>query len=551
MKVRRALVSVHDKTGVAEFARGLAALGIEIVSTGGTARLLREAGLAVRDVAEITGFPEMMDGRVKTLHPRIHGGILARRDAPSHLAALDEHEIPPIDLVVVALYPFEATVARPGVTLPEAIEQIDVGGPTMIRAAAKNHASVGVITDPAQYAGVLAELRVSGGLLGDATRAGLAREAFRRTAEYDAAIASFLGGGTSLGGGLRPPSDVREPRGSLTASPQGGAGEARARTEELPERLRLEGERVVALKYGENPHQGAAFYRVAGPAFGLGAMEQLHGPDLGYNNLLDFSAALGLLLEFPEPAAVVIKHTNPCGAALGATVGAAVAKAKACDPVSIYGGIVGVNREVDRAVVAELAGIFVEILFAPAFAPDALDELARAKKKCRVLRVPCDPRALPARRVEYRSVLGGVLAQSADDEDLEESTLETVSRRAPTAPELIALRFAWRVAKHVKSNAIVLAGPDQVIGVGAGQMNRLDSARLAVARAREAGLDPAGSVCASDAFFPFRDGLDVVARAGATAAIQPGGSLRDDEVVAAADEHGMAMVLTGLRHFRH
>jgi phosphoribosylaminoimidazolecarboxamide formyltransferase/IMP cyclohydrolase len=315
--------------------------------------------------------------------------------------------------------------------------------------------------------------------------------------------------------------------------------------------VRLELDGRLSLKYGENPHQRAAFYRAPGAAFGLGAMEQLHGPELGYNNLLDFSAALGLLLEFTDPAAVVIKHTNPCGAALAGSVAVAMARAKACDPVSIYGGIVGVNREVDRGVVAELAGIFVEILFAPAFAPDALDELVRTKKKCRVLRVSCERRTPPPRLVEYRSVLGGVLAQSVDDADLEESTLATVSRRAPTKPELTALRFAWRVAKHVKSNAIVLTSADQVIGVGAGQMNRLDSARLAVARAREVGLDPAGSVCASDAFFPFRDGLDVVAQAGATAVIQPGGSLRDADVVAAANEHGMAMVLTGMRHFRH
>jgi phosphoribosylaminoimidazolecarboxamide formyltransferase/IMP cyclohydrolase len=524
MKVRRALVSVHDKTAVVEFARGLAALGVEIVSTGGTARTLREAGLTVRDVADITGFPEMMDGRVKTLHPRIHGGILARRDAPGHLAALDEHGIPAIDLVVVSLYPFAATVARPGVTLEEAIEQIDVGGPTMIRAAAKNHAGVGVVTDPSQYAEVLGELTSTGGVLGDGTRARLAREAFRRTAEYDAAIARYLGSAAGA-----------------------GSGEG----EDFPPRVTLDAERVLALKYGENPHQRAAFYRGAGPAFGLGAMEHLLGPELGYNNLLDFSAAYGLLGEFEEPAAVVIKHTNPCGVAVGPSVAAAMAMAKACDPVSIYGGIVGVNREVDRAVVAELAGIFVEILFAPAFAPDALDELARTKKRCRVLRVPGGARPRPARLIEYRSVLGGLLAQSVDDEDLAASALKTVSRRAPTAEELRALRFAWRVAKHVKSNAIVLATAAQVIGVGAGQMNRLDSARLAVARAREVGLDPAGSVCASDAFFPFRDGLDVVAQAGATAVIQPGGSLRDDEVVAAADEHGMAMVFTGLRHFRH
>jgi phosphoribosylaminoimidazolecarboxamide formyltransferase/IMP cyclohydrolase len=516
MKVTRALASVHDKTGLVELGQALAALGIEIVSTGGTARLLRDAGVPVREVSDVTGFPEMMDGRVKTLHPKIHGGILARRDVPEHVAALEQHGIPPIDLVISSLYPFEATVARPGVTRAEAIEQIDVGGPAMIRAAAKNHASVAVVTDPGQYAAVLGELRETGAL-GDETRARLAHEAFRRTAEYDAAIAEYLGGG------LRP--------------------------EEFPSRLVIEAERVMGLRYGENPHQRAAFYRAGGGApFGVAAMRQLHGPELGYNNLLDFSEALSLLLEFSEPAAVAIKHTNPCGVAVASTVGAAMALAKASDPISIYGGIVGVNRELDMAVVAELAGIFVEILFAPAFAGDALEELRRAKKRCRVLEVPC---ARPADVVEHRSVPGGLLAQSADLVDLDEAALRTVSRRAPTAEELAGLRFAWKVAKHTKSNAIVLARRGQVVGVGAGQMNRLDSARLAVMRAGEAGFATRGTVCASDAFFPFRDALDVVARAGATAVIHPGGSLRDEEVIAAADEHQMAMVTTGIRHFRH
>ena len=519
MKIRRALISVHDKTGVVELAKALTGFGVEILSTGGTARLLRDSGVAVRDVAEVTGFPEMMDGRVKTLHPRIHGGILARRDVPEHLAALERHDIPPIDLVVVALYPFEATIARAGTTRAEAIEQIDVGGPTMIRAAAKNHASVAVVTDAKQYPSVLDELKATGGTLSDATRARLAREAFRRTAEYDAAIAQYL---TSEG---------------ATAA---------------AERVVFESERVMTLKYGENPHQAAAFYRVAGGAgIGLAAMRQLHGPELGYNNLLDFSAALGLLLEFDEPAAVVIKHTNPCGAAFGETVGAALAKAKASDPVSIYGGIVGVNRVLDMAVVRELAGIFVEILFAPGFHRDALEELERTKKKCRVFEVPCERRGAPGGLVEYRSVLGGLLTQSYDDADLDPAALKVVTRRAPTDAERRALRFAWRVGKHAKSNAIVLTSADQVVGVGAGQMNRVDAARLAVMRAREVGLATEGSVCASDAFFPFRDGLDVVAKAGATAVIQPGGSVRDDDVIAAADEHGMAMVFTGMRHFRH
>ncbi len=527
MKIRRALVSVHDKTGVVDFARALAGLGVEILSTGGTAKLLREAGVRVSDVSDVTGFPEMLDGRVKTLHPKIHGGILARRDVPAHLDALAKHGILPIDLVVVALYPFETTVAKPGVTLAEAIEQIDVGGPTMIRAAAKNHASVAVVTEPSQYALVLEELRTQGGALSDATRSRLAQEAFRRTAQYDAAIAAYL----------------RAP---------GATGSAPAAAEEFPPRLRLDTERVLALRYGENPHQPAAFYTpLDGPHAGLAAMRQLHGPELGYNNLLDFSSALGLLLEFDEPAAVVIKHTNPCGVALGRTVGEAMARAKACDPVSIYGGIVGVNRPLDMAVVQELAGIFVEILFAPAYAPAALEELRRTKKKCRVFEVPCDRAGVPSRTMEYRSVWGGLLAQRADLTDLDRGTLKTVSKRPPTAAELGALTFAWRVAKHAKSNAIVLATREQVVGVGAGQMNRVDSARIAVMRAQELGLETRGSVCASDAFFPFRDGLDVVAQAGATAVIHPGGSLRDEEVVRAADEHGMAMVLTGIRHFRH
>jgi len=529
MKVRRALISVHDKTGIIPFAQALAALGVEILSTGGTAKLLREAGVAVRDVSDVTGFPEMLDGRVKTLHPRIHGGLLARRDVPEHLAALEKHGIAPIDLVVSALYPFEQTVARPDVTREEAIENIDIGGPAMIRSAAKNHASVGVVTSPSQYQPVLDELRANGASIGEATRYRLAQEAFDRTAQYDAAIAAYL---ASEGG---------------VAHPLGSIGTAAAA---FPSTFRIDAARVLSLRYGENPHQTAAFYRqVDAPSVGLASMKQLHGSELGYNNLLDFSAALSLLLEFDEPAAVVVKHTNPCGAALGGTVGAAMVRAKASDPVSIYGGIVGVNRTLDAAVVEALAGIFVEILFAPSYAPDALTELKRTKKKCRVFEIPCD-RTAP-RLAEFRSVLGGLLVQSADLADLDPGTLQTVSKRAPTAAEREALRFAWRVAKHAKSNAIVLATAGQVIGVGAGQMNRVDSARLAVMRAQELGLETAATVCASDAFFPFRDGLDVVARAGVTAVIQPGGSLRDEEVIAAADEHGLAMVFTGIRHFRH
>ena len=522
-KVGRALLSVHDKTGVVDFAKGLSALGIEIVSTGGTAKLLRESGVPVVDVAQLTGFPEMLDGRVKTLHPKVHGGILARRDVPAHMQALDAHGIGPIDLVVVALYPFEQTVARAGVTLEEAVENIDIGGPSMIRGAAKNSGAVGVITDPSQYAPVLDELRGSGGTLTAETRSRLALEAFRRTAQYDAAIASYLG--------------------RIAAGPESGG--------DFPVRLSLEAERLQHLRYGENPHQAAAFYRPVGTALGLGAAEQLHGPELSYNNLLDWSAALGLLLEFDDPAAVVIKHTNPCGVALGACVAEAMSRAKACDPVSIYGGIVGVNRRLDLATVKELSGILLEILFAPDFAMDALEELRRTKKKCRVLRLPCLAADYPGRMRDVRSVLGGLLVQEADLTDLDPAALKVVSRRAPTEAEMQALRFAWRVAKHAKSNAIVLTTADQVVGVGAGQMNRVDSARIAVMRARANGLETKGAVCASDAFFPFRDGLDVVAEAGATAVIHPGGSLRDEEVVKAADEHGLAMVVCGIRHFKH
>jgi phosphoribosylaminoimidazolecarboxamide formyltransferase/IMP cyclohydrolase len=521
-RVERCLISVHDKTGVVELARGLQSLGVEIVSTGGTARLLRDSGLPVVDVSELTGFPEMLDGRVKTLHPKVHGGILARRPAPEHMTAIEKHGIKPIDLVVVTLYPFEKTVARPEATFEEAVENIDVGGPSMIRGAAKNHESVGVVTDPGQYGAILEELRASGGALSADTRFRLAAEAFRRTAQYDTAIATYLAGqGAARGDGGLPP------------------------------RLELSAAQVQGLRYGENPHQSAAFYAAGGAPIGLAAARQLHGPELSYNNLLDWSAALGLLLEFDDPAAVVIKHTNPCGVAVGESPGDAMRKAKACDPVSIYGGIVGVNRRLDLEVVTALSGILLEILFAPAFEPGALEELRRTKKKCRVFELPCGRREYPERMSEVRSVLGGLLLQDADLTDLKPGALRVVSKRAPTDAEMAALRFAWRVCKHAKSNAIVLARADQVVGVGAGQMNRVDSARLAVMRAREVGLETQGTVCASDAFFPFRDGLDVVATAGATAAVHPGGSVRDEEVIAAADAHGMALVTTGIRHFKH
>ncbi len=524
--VRRALLSVSDKTGLVELARGLVALSVELVSTGGTARALKEAGLPVREVAEVTRFPEMLDGRVKTLHPAVHGAILARRDDRDHLRQLAAHGIEAIDLVAVNLYPFAETVARPGATVDEIVETIDVGGPAMIRAAAKNHAGVAVLVDPVQYGPVLDELRRREGRLSLETRQRLALEAFRRTAQYDAGIAAWL----------RAPTP---PRPAADAAPL------------FPPLLRVEAERLMGLRYGENPHQEAALYRPLGPAFGVGAARQLHGPELSFNNLLDFSAALGLLLEFEEPAAVVIKHTNPCGAAVGADVLAAFGRARASDPVSIYGGIVGVNRSVEPPLVSALGGVLLEILFAPAFTPDALDELRRMKKKLRVLEVPTDPRAWPEHLTELRSVMGALLVQEADVADLDPTTCKVVTRRDPNTAEWQGLRFAWRIAKHVKSNAIVLTSTDQVLGVGAGQMIRVDAARLAVMRAREHGHATAGSVVASDAFFPFRDGLDVVGEAGTSAVIHPGGSIRDDEVIAAADERGMAMVLTGLRHFKH
>jgi phosphoribosylaminoimidazolecarboxamide formyltransferase / IMP cyclohydrolase len=526
--IRRALLSVSDKTGLVDLARGLATLGVELLSTGGTARALAAAGLAVREVADVTGFPEMLDGRVKTLHPAIHGGILARRDLPAHEAALVRHGIGAIDLVAVNLYPFEATAAQPAAPFEDVVEQIDVGGPAMIRAAAKNHAGVVVLVDPAQYAPLLEELHRSGGEVSADTRRRLALEAFRRTAQYDAAIAAWF----------RAPAPAATP-----ASPD---------PLRFPPVLRLEAERLLVLRYGENPHQRGAFYRPQGVGMsGLGVLRQLHGPELSYNNLLDLAGAFVLLGEFPEPAAVVVKHTNPCGAAVGAEVVTAFERARASDPVSIYGGIVGVNRPVDRRLVEALAGILLEILFAPAFEPDALDELKRTKKKLRVLELPAGrPPAGPA-SLELRSVAGGLLVQEADLADLDPATLRVVSRRQPTPAEWRGLRFAWKVVKHVKSNAIVLTSEDQVLGVGAGQMSRVDAARLAVMRGRGHGHKLAGAAAASDAFFPFRDGLDVVAEAGCTAVIHPGGSIRDGEIVAAADEHGMAIVTTGIRHFKH
>ena len=522
--VRRALLSVSDKTGVVDFARSLAGRGVELVSTGGTAKTLREAGLAVRDVAEVTAFPEMMDGRVKTLHPMIHGGLLAVRDDAGHAAAMREHGIEAIDLVVVNLYPFEATVAR-GAKREEVIENIDIGGPSMVRSAAKNHAYVAIVTDPADYVEVLAELDAKDGATGLDLRRKLAAKAFAATAAYDAMIAGWFAF-----------ADQRQT---------------------FPQTLPLILERGEALRYGENPHQQAAFYAHRGPsARGIGQAEQVQGKALSYNNLNDADAALELIAEFREaaPTAVIVKHANPCGVATAATLAEAYRAAFQCDSVSAFGGIVAVNRPLDRATAEAIAEIFTEVVVAP----DA-DEEARAvfapKKNLRLLLT--GDLADPARGgLAVKSIAGGWLVQGRDNGVL--GDLKVVTRRAPTSQELADCRFAWTVAKHVKSNAIVYAKDGATAGVGAGQMNRLESARIAAWKAKDAAEKAGwatprtiGSAVASDAFFPFADGLLAAVEAGATAVIQPGGSIRDDEVIAAADAAGLAMVFTGVRHFRH
>ena len=522
MKVTQALLSVSDKTGVVEFARELSALGVNLLSTGGTAKSLRDAGLPVTDVSDYTGFPEMLDGRVKTLHPKVHGGILARRDLPEHLAKLDEHAIPRIDLVVVNLYPFQATVAKPGCSLEDAIENIDIGGPTMVRAAAKNHGNemggVGIVTDPADYAGIIAELKANGGALSYKTRFDLARSAFTHTARYDAAISNHL---TALADdGSKMP---------------------------YPERFQLAFDKVQDLRYGENPHQSAAFYRESSaPAGAIAAYTQVQGKELSYNNIADSDAAWECVKAFDGVACVIVKHANPCGVAVAASPLEAYKKAFSTDPTSAFGGIIAFNTPVDRAAAEAVSAQFLEVLIAPAYTDEAL-ELLKAKQNVRVLIVPLGTVKQP----DYKRVGGGLLVQSADFAPITAADLKVVTQRAPTDKELSDLLFAWRVAKYVKSNAIVYCKDGMTIGVGAGQMSRVDSARIAKIKAENAGLVIPGCVVASDAFFPFRDGLDVLAQAGATAVIQPGGSMRDAEVIAAADEQGLAMVLTGFRHFRH
>jgi len=516
----QALISVSDKTGIVEFARALAALDIRILSTGGTARALADAGLAVTEVADYTGFPEMLDGRVKTLHPKIHGGILARRDSAEHMAALRKYDIGTIDLLIVNLYPFKATVARPDCTFEEAIENIDIGGPTMLRAAAKNHRDVAVVVDPADYARVLEELHA--GAITSVTRLALARKVFAHTALYDGAISNYLS--------------------SLDAHDRPGI---------FPQNLNLQFEKVQNMRYGENPHQDAAFYRDLEPASGsLASYSQLQGKELSYNNISDADAAWECVKTFSEPSCVIIKHANPCGVASGATLLEAYQKALKTDPTSAFGGIIAFNRPLDGAAAAVVSKQFVEVLLAPAFEPAAREVFA-AKQNVRLLALALPITGNPANRIDTKRVGGGLLVQTPDARNVQSAELKVVTRRQPTPAELADLMFAWRVAKFVKSNAIVFCAGGMTLGVGAGQMSRVDSARIAAIKAENAGLSLVGSAVASDAFFPFRDGLDVVVKAGATSVIHPGGSMRDDEVIAAADEHGIAMVLTGVRHFRH
>jgi phosphoribosylaminoimidazolecarboxamide formyltransferase/IMP cyclohydrolase len=516
--IQRALVSVSEKSGVVDFARALAALGIQILSTGGTAQLLAREGIAVTEVSAHTGFPEMLDGRVKTLHPKIHGGLLARRDDAAHMSALQAAGIPPIDLLVVNLYPFQATVADPDCRFEDAVENIDIGGPAMLRAAAKNHAGVAVVVDPADYPQVLKEIH-SSGKVSDATRFELARKVFAHTAAYDGAIANYL---TSLDAGRR--------RG------------------EYPGTLSLQFRKLQDLRYGENPHQSAAFYRDDRPAPGsLAGYRQIQGKELSYNNIADSDAAWECAKSFAEPACVIVKHANPCGVANGTNLLEAYGKAFKTDPTSAFGGILAFNRALDAATAEAIGKQFAEVVIAPRVEPEAQEVFAK-KANLRVLEVPL---AHDVQRQDYKRIGGGLLVQTTDFHPVERKALQVPTKRQPTESQWSDLLFAWRVAHYVKSNAIVFCSNGMTLGVGAGQMSRIDSARIASIKAENAGLKLAGSVVASDAFFPFRDGLDVVAKAGAVAVIQPGFSMRDKEVIEAADEHGIAMVFTGTRHFRH
>ena len=537
--IRRALLSVSDKTGLVEFARTLQNFGVEILSTGGTAKALRDAGIEVRDVSDVTGFPEMLDGRVKTLHPRIHGGILAVRDNPEHARALEEHGIGAIDMVVVNLYPFERTIAREGVTLEEAVEQIDIGGPSMVRSAAKNFRDVAVVVSPGDYEELTGELTRNEGALSLATRSRLARSAFRRTATYDLSIYAYLQEGQS--GTTASTGGISAVVGGNAPAPRPfweGLGEA-----STPDLMSFTFRKSAELRYGENPHQRAALYST-GEAGGISNAEVLGGKEMSFNNYVDADAAWQLVCDFEETACAIIKHMNPAGVGTAATPEEAYRRALETDPVSAFGGIVAFNRTVDEAAARAVSEIFTEVVLAPDFDAAAV-ELLKSKKNLRILRAGDvkSPEGLDLKRIT-----GGVLVQTRDTHRLKREDFKVVTKRAPTEEEIEALLFAWTVCKHTKSNAIVYARAGQTVGVGAGQMSRVDSVRLGATRAR---IAVEGSVLASDAFFPFRDGLDEAAKHGITAVIQPGGSVRDSEVIAAADEHNLAMVFTGVRHFRH
>ena len=518
--ITQALISVSDKSGVLEFAQGLHQLGVKILSTGGTAKLLADNQIPVTEVADYTGFPEMLDGRVKTLQPKVHAGILARRDLPEHMATLKQHDIPTIDLVVVNLYPFAATIAKPGCTLEDAIENIDIGGPTMVRAAAKNHGHVAIVTDPADYADVLAEMQTNQGAVSDATRFDLAKKAFSHTAAYDSMISNYL----------------------TTINSDGTKSD-------FPAQINFNFAKVQDMRYGENPHQKAAFYRELTPLAGsISNYTQVQGKELSYNNIGDADATWELVKSFDEPACVIVKHANPCGVAVADTPLNAYKLAYATDPTSAFGGIIAFNRELDEASAKQItANQFVELIIAPS-ATDAALAVTAAKQNVRVLIVPLSK---AHNQYDMKRVGGGLLVQTPDLFTVKREHLKIVTKIQPTEAQLNDLLFAFRVAKFVKSNAIVFCKDGHTLGVGAGQMSRVDSTRIASIKAQNAGLSLAGSVVASDAFFPFRDGLDVLAEAGAKAVIQPGGSMRDEEVIAAADEHGLAMVFTGYRHFRH
>jgi phosphoribosylaminoimidazolecarboxamide formyltransferase / IMP cyclohydrolase len=528
----RALISVSDKTGIVDLAKDLAALGVALISTGGTAKLLADAGLKVSEVAEVTGFPEMLDGRVKTLHPRVHGGLLARRDVPEHMAALKEHAIDTIDILIVNLYPFEATVAKPGCSLEDAIENIDIGGPAMVRSAAKNWKDVAVLTDASQYADVIAEIK-AGGKVTDKTKFALSVAAFNRISNYDAAISDYL-------------SSLQD--GELGV----------VKRSEFPAQSNGRFVKLQDLRYGENPHQNAAFYRDLYPAPGsLVTAKQLQGKELSFNNIADADAAWECVKSFSGPACVIVKHANPCGVAVGADALEAYSKAFQTDPTSAFGGIIALNCPLDGPAALQISKQFVEVLMAPSFTPEAL-EVFKSKVNVRILQIDLPPKSTDTspwaqgrNAHDIKRVGSGLLIQSADNHELSLADLKVVTKLQPTPQQLQDLLFAWTVAKYVKSNAIVFCKDGMTMGVGAGQMSRLDSARIASIKAGHAKLSLQGTVVASDAFFPFRDGLDVVVDAGATCVIQPGGSMRDQEVIDAANERGVAMVYSGVRHFRH